>query len=144
VGLHRINTNTDVWYICQLKISGDEGYSLKERLGEREYLEKYRIYAEKCVETIQNRRSNRFFEDFYTINITIRLSRNWLEEMNTTSNRMADRYGEPLPEEPKPNWIKYIEEILINREELLETAKAKNRDYDNDTDDRQKTAQIIS
>jgi hypothetical protein len=20
---------------------------------------------------------------------------------------MADRYGEPLPEEPKPNWIKY-------------------------------------
>jgi molybdopterin-biosynthesis enzyme MoeA-like protein len=48
-----------------------------------------------------------------------------LEEMNTTSNRMADRYGEPLPEEPKPNWIKYIEEILINREELLETAKRK-------------------
>jgi hypothetical protein len=37
--------------------------------------------------------------------------------MNTTSNRMADRYGEPLPEEPKPNWIKYIEEILINRED---------------------------
>jgi hypothetical protein len=24
-----LTTNTDVWYICQLKISGDEGYSLK-------------------------------------------------------------------------------------------------------------------
>jgi hypothetical protein len=37
---------------------------------------------------------------------------------------MADRYGEPLPEEPKPNWIKYIGNS-INREELLETAKRK-------------------
>jgi hypothetical protein len=30
---------------------------------------------------------------------------------------MADRYGEPLPEEPKPNWIKYRGNF-INREEL--------------------------
>jgi hypothetical protein len=37
---------------------------------------------------------------------------------------MADRYGEPLPEEPKPNWIKYRGNF-INREELLETAKRK-------------------
>jgi hypothetical protein len=33
---------------------------------------------------------------------------------------MADRYGEPLPEEPKPNWIIYRGNS-INREELLET-----------------------
>jgi hypothetical protein len=56
---------------------------------------------------------------------------------------MADRYGEPLPEEPKPNWIKYIEEIYKQRR-TIGNRKAKNRDYDNDTDDRQKTAQIIS
>jgi hypothetical protein len=140
VGLHRINTNTDVWYICQLKISGDEGYSLKERLGEREYLEKYVEFMPKSVlRQFKTGVLTDFLEDFLHDKYYNTVEyRNWLEEMNTTSNRMADRYGEPLPEEPKPNWIKYIEEILINREELLETAKRKNRDYDNDTDDRQK------
>jgi hypothetical protein len=84
----------------------DEGYSLKERLGEREYLEKYVEFMPKSV--LRHKTGvlifRRLLHDKYYNTVEYR---NWLEEMNTTSNRMADRYGEPLPEEPKPNWIKY-------------------------------------
>jgi hypothetical protein len=67
-----------------------------------------------------------------------------LEEIDTTSNRMADRYGEPLPEEPKPNWIKYIEILLINRGRAIgNRKKQKNRDYDNGHRRSSKTAQIV-
>jgi hypothetical protein len=125
VGLHRINLNTDVWYICQLKYPETKVIVLK-RLGEREYLEKYVEFMPKSVlRQFKTGVLTDFLEDFYDKYYNTVEYRNWLEEMNTTSNRMADRYGEPLPEEPKPNWIKYIEEILINREELLETAKRK-------------------